>query len=392
MKKILIVNNNLKIGGVQKSLHNLLWAVDGQYDVTLCLFRNVGAYAGQLPASVRVVEARGLYRYLGVGQKECRGVDFLIRGMLVLLCRMFGRTRVLSHFTCRQPELEERYDCAISFLHNGRPKSFYGGTQDFVLNCANADKKVSFLHGDYRNCGSDHAENNRQLAQFDQIAACSDGCRTALTEVLPALAERCVAVRNCHRFDEIRRMAQDSPIIYDEECINVVLVARLSREKGIERAIHALAAALEKGVRAKLHIVGGGAEEETLQSLTREMKVDNFVLFHGEQSNPYRYIKNADLLLMTSYHEAAPMVIDEARCLGVPVLTTETVSAHEMVTGMACGWVCENSQQALDRMLCEVLCDGDLLLRRKETLCAEIADNRAALEQFHKLVQGTENA
>ena len=30
MKKLLIVNNNMKIGGVQKSLCNLLWNICGE--------------------------------------------------------------------------------------------------------------------------------------------------------------------------------------------------------------------------------------------------------------------------------------------------------------------------------------------------------------------------
>ena len=52
MKKLLIVNNNMKVGGVQKSLLNLLWSLEGQYEVTLCLFSPQGAYLQQLPATV----------------------------------------------------------------------------------------------------------------------------------------------------------------------------------------------------------------------------------------------------------------------------------------------------------------------------------------------------
>ena len=94
MKKIIIVNNNMKVGGVQKSLCNLLWAIEGRYDVTLCLFKKTGAYVETLPPSVRVIEARGLYRYLGIGQSECRGFDYLVRAALAMLCRVFGRVCV----------------------------------------------------------------------------------------------------------------------------------------------------------------------------------------------------------------------------------------------------------------------------------------------------------
>lgn len=356
MKKLIIVNNNMKVGGVQKSLHNLLWEIEGKYDVTLCLFRKNGAYVNHLPPSVKIIEVCGPYNYLGVGQAECRGVHYLKRAVLAVLSRVFGRARVLARIKCHQPELEETYDCAISYLHNGREKSFYGGVQDFVLHCVKAKRKIAFLHGDYRSCGANHPANNRQLEQFDRIAACSDGCRRALLSVLPHLEDRCVTVRNFHRFDEIYAMADQDTFTYNnEEFSHVLMVSRLSAEKGIDRAIRALAHVNARGMRACLHLVGDGLEREKLRMLAEDLGISDLVIFHGEQTNPYRYMKNADLFLMTSYHEAAPMVIDEARALGLPILTTETTSAHDMVTDRHCGWVCENSQSAINTALLTAL-------------------------------------
>ena len=81
MKKIIIVNNNMKVGGVQKSLYNLLWTIHKDYEITLLLFHFSGAYADQLPPDVRIVTCKGLFRYLGVSQDECkRFSDRLKRG------------------------------------------------------------------------------------------------------------------------------------------------------------------------------------------------------------------------------------------------------------------------------------------------------------------------
>ena len=386
MKKIIIVNNNMKVGGVQKSLYNLLWSIEGQYDVTLCLFQKNGAYMNCLPPSVKVVEVCGPYRYLGLSQGECRGVDSLKRGTLVALSRVFGRKKILSGVKCRLAELEEVYDVAISFLHNGRPKSFYGGTQDFVLHCVKAKQKIAFLHGDYRNCGADNQDNNRQIAEFDRIAACSDGCRRALLTVLPQLKDKCMTVRNFHRFDEIYGMAADHPVTYeDPSSVHILMVSRLSHEKGIDRAIRAVACVNGKGIVAYLHLVGDGGMRESLQMLANELGISDRVVFHGEQSNPYRYMKNADLLLMTSYHEAAPMVIDEARAVGLPVLTTETTSSHEMVTEVGCGLVCENSQSALETALERVLREKDLSHQTLDTRL--MATNDTAMTQWNLLLK-----
>lgn len=386
MKKIVIVNNNMKVGGVQKALCNLLWEIEGKYDVTLCLFSKTGEYSTKLPPSVRVIEARGIYRYLGLSQTEFKSIDALIRGASVLLCRLIGRRKTLKLFKSRQPELDEKYDCAISYLHNGRAKSFYGGTQDFVLDCVKAETKVAFLHCDYRNCGANNTENNRDMERFDKIAACSDGCRNAFLSVLPHLADKCATVRNCHCFDEIRTLADEDPVIYDENNINVLIVARLSHEKGIDRAISAVSKAIEKNIPVKLHIVGGGAMAKELTDLTATLGISEDVIFYGEQSNPYRYMKNVDFLLISSYHEAAPMVIDEAICLGLPVFTTETTSSYDMVTARECGWVCDNDQNALNEKLFEVLSDRQALSEVQSHLQNCIADNALALKQFFEAV------
>ncbi|MBQ2848042.1 MAG: glycosyltransferase [Clostridia bacterium] len=389
MKKIIIVNNDMRVGGVQKSLYNLLWSIDLEkcYDVTLFLFRKTGAYADKLPEGVKVIECDGLFRYSGMSQQECNGnlKDTLLRGFIAAIAFFFGRRAAVRFMLIGQPMLSESYDYAISFLHNGRCNSIYGCVQDFVLSRIKAQKKIAFIHCDYRNCGANHTVNNRMIEQFDKIVACSDGCRKAFESVLPDLKNKCTTVCNCHNFNEIRSLAEENTYIYDSKYINIILVARLSREKGIERALKAVSEAVNKGFLVKLHVVGGGNLCNELIDLSRDLGIADNVEFYGRQDNPYRYMKNADLLLLTSYHEAAPMVIDESRCLGVPILTTETTSSRDMVTDKGCGWVCGNSQEDLNKALLDILADKESLHGLKKKLKAIEASNDTAIEQFNSL-------
>ena len=388
MKRIIIVNNNMKVGGVQKSLCNLLWEIQGQYDVTLCLFDAAGGCLEQLPPSVHVVACRGPVRYLGISQGQCRGIHKLVRGGLALLCRAFGRDRIMKLLLLCSGKIEGQYDCAMAFLHNGTIRSFYGGVQEFVLSHVNATEKVAFLHCDYRNCGADHPRNNRIIRQFHRIAACSDGCRRAFAEVMPELAERCVTVRNFHPYEQLRSQAAQNPMDFGEGWIHGILVARLAHEKGIERAIAAVDYVRGRGLRMKLHLVGSGGMEQQLRQQVRQLDLEDRVIFYGEQARPYPYMAAADLLLLTSYHEAAPMVIDEAVCLDVPVLTVRTTSSEDMVTDRGAGWVCDNDQGALNRALEEILTNPDALKTVKNRLCSYPADNAAAAEQLRKLIEG----
>ena len=387
MKKIVFVNNNMKVGGVQKSLYNLLWALDahGGYDVTLLLFSKTGAYLEALPKGIHVVECGGPFRYLGKSQGEYKHSrkDYLLRGCLAAIARLFGRRTAIRLMRLTQPRLEGRYDCAVSFLHNGRRKAFYGGAQDYVLHCVDAHRKVAFLHGDYGRCGAHHPANDRMMARFDTVAACSDGCRQAFVTALPQLAERCVTVRNCHRYDEIARLAAEDPPVYSADAAHAVLVARLTHEKGVDRAIAAVAEANNRGVAVHLHVVGDGPLRESLQQQAAQLGVADAVHFYGEQTNPYRYVQPADFLLVSSYHEAAPMVIDEALSLGVPVLTTATTSAKEMVTARHGGWVCENTLSALTDALVQVASDPVGLAAIKAALVGPW-DNREALAQLER--------
>lgn len=76
------------------------------------------------------------------------------------------------------------------------------------------------------------------------------------------------------------------------------------------------------------------------------------------------------------------MVIEEARCLGVPILSTEIISTKEMVTEAQAGWVCENSTWALCQALCRVAADREALTAVKHHLLTTPMDNGEALAQF----------
>lgn len=389
MKKLLIVNNNMKVGGVQKSLCNLLWSLDpAQYDVTLLLFAKTGPYMKNIPDTVRVIECGGPFRFLGKSQSEHKGREKLVRGLLATVSRLLGRDSAIRWMLLKQPELDGQYDCAVSFLQNGRPEAFYGGTQDYVLYRVKAQRKVAWLHCDYQNCGANHDKNNRMLEKFDNVVACSDGCRRSFLEAMPHLEERCLTIPNCHRIKEILDLADDDPIVYSKDSINVLMVARLTHEKGLERTLKAVSKAKGDGLAVHLHLVGDGPLRESLQTIAEQWHIQGSVTFYGEQANPYRYMKNADVLLVSSYHEAAPMVIDEALCLGLPVMSTATTSTQEMIVERGAGWVCDNHDEALTEMLCRVLADPKGVAAVRTHLEQTRMDNSPALARFATVVNG----
>lgn len=382
MKKILIVNNNMHIGGVQKALVSLLWSIHDRCDVTLLLFWPQGPCMEELPPDVKIIQAASAYRYLGMPGSDAKGLkDKLGRGFFAAVSRVFGRSFAVRLMALTQKPLKG-YDIAVSYLHNGGGRAFYGGCNDFVLRHTDAAKKIAYLHCDYRLCGADTEENGRMYRRFDRIAACSQGCADSFLAANPNLRERVRVVPNCHRFDQIRQLADQAPVSPAADRINLVTVARLGKEKGVERALRVLASLGEERNRLHYYIIGDGIQKPLLLQIIGQEGLQDCVTLCGMQSNPYGYICAADLLLIPSYSEAAPLVIGEAGCLGTPILSMETSSAREMIEATGFGWVCDNSEAAMAAQLKALLAAPETLAEAKKRLARTAADNEAAIAAF----------
>ena len=387
MKKILIVNNNLHIGGVQKALINLLWQLRDQYDVTLLLFYKGGAYLEDIPPEVKVITPNSGYRYLGMTGTDAVSLrDKLGRGFFAAISRFFGRKYAISLMALGQKPLEG-FDAAISYLHDGKDKAFYGGCNDFVLRHVDARKKITFLHCDYRLCGAETPDNAKRYARFATVAACAQGCADSFLAANPALADRVRVVYNCHRTDRILRDARAAEVNLPRDRMNLLTVARLGAEKAVPRAIDALAMLEGKSFRYHYYIIGDGAQRSQLEKRISDLNLADKVTLLGAMGNPYGYIRACDFLLIPSVSEAAPMVIGEAARLGTPILTTRTSSAEEMVTGPGIGWVCDNSTQGLAEGLEMLLGSPESVKEKKEFLSGCKPEDGEALEGFQRLLE-----
>ena len=63
----------------------------------------------------------------------------------------------------------------------------------------------------------------------------------------------------------------------------------------------------------------------SLKSLTCSLGISEFVKFVGFQANPYKYLKYADVFVLSSIYEGLPNVMLEAMYLGKPVAVTACI-------------------------------------------------------------------
>ncbi len=355
-KRLLIVENNAKIGGIQKALVSLLWQIHDQYDITLLLLYREGALLKEIPQDIRVLEARSDFRFMGMAQADCsNSVDRMRRGGYAFVSKFAGRRCAVDIASCtRFRDRQEQYDVAISFSHISQGKSFYSGTAEYVLRCVKASKKICYIHCDYLNSGNRSPYSDHLYRKFDAIVCVSNSTRRQFINALPDMAERTFACLNLIDAEEIRRKAMMDPVEYDARYLNLLSVARLIPEKGIARFVRLLGKVDTSKI--KYTIVGDGSERRDIEQLINEFHLENVVVLCGEQKNPYRYMKNADILVVPSRHEAAPIVFQEARALCLPVLTTRTTSADEMI-GESFGLVVDNTDEGIVKGLVTMISD-----------------------------------
>jgi glycosyltransferase involved in cell wall biosynthesis len=84
-------------------------------------------------------------------------------------------------------------------------------------------------------------------------------------------------------------------------------------------------------LKCKLVLLGTGRDEKEIRSLINEHSLNNRVVIAGFHANPYPWIKNARLLVVTSRYEGFGNVLIEAMSLGTPVISTNCGGPSEIL-------------------------------------------------------------
>lgn len=361
--KILLVNKNLIAGGIETSLISFIEAMKDVADMDVMIFSKTGILKDKIPQDVTVYEGGKILRYLNrasensiknstmsVGKK-------IIKGVLAFL-KKIGVKTLLSKFALVGQKKLKHYDLAISF--NGLNEL----SAKYVLKCVNAKVKINIIHSDMSRYNLTKKDMKRMLS-FDKVLCVSKSCEEILKNVYPELKGKTDYLYNFQNADKIRKQAKEKDVSYPKG-FNIVTVARLSEEKAHIRSLQIMKKLHEEGYRFIWNIIGEGDSRQGIEKFIAANNMCDYVILHGNQSNPYPYIKSSDFLFLGSYHEAAPMVFAEAMFLGVPVVTTNTSSAKELIEDK--GFICDNTEEGIYQILKQIFSDPNILKNKKKKL------------------------
>lgn len=105
----------------------------------------------------------------------------------------------------------------------------------------------------------------------------------------------------------------------------VIGIGRLAPKKDFATLVTAFAEARRQS-NARLIILGEGPERAALEELVRSLDLEAHVSLPGFVENPYAYLRQANLFVLSSRWEGLPTVLIEAMYCGTPVVSTDCPS------------------------------------------------------------------
>ncbi len=182
--------------------------------------------------------------------------------------------------------------------------------------------------------------------------------------------------------EEFRRQLQVAP-----GSLLVGTVGELKRQKGQEDFLRAAAVVARGDESAHFIIAGGGERRAALEQLAAELQLKNRVSFTGWVDEVAPLLRALDVYVSASHTESFGLAIVEAMAAGLPVVTTATEGAREIIDDEETGLVVPVGDHA-------ALASSILRLLKNETERARLGQSAsaAARERFSldRMVDATE--
>lgn len=388
LKKILIVMLSLYNGGAEKSLVNFLNELpEDKYELDLLLFKREGIYLQQIPSHVNLldtpIDIRLLYSPLHKAKRM-----FFTKFFGTLFSRLlYGASYKAAGFRWKYfyskciEKLDKKYDVAIAYIS--------GEILWFVDEKVHADKKITWVHIDYkeaklsRECDYPHYKN------LDAIVTISEKCADILKEVFPEFTDKIYNIPNITSSVVLRRRAEE---FYPEEYQNshkrykLLSVGRLTKQKGFDMAVSAAALLKKAGVSFDWFIIGNGPLEKQLERQIKKEGVEDCFKLIGVRENPYPYMKNCDLMVQSSRYEGKSVVLDEAKILARPIVATNYPTVKDQIIDGEEGIVAEMSPQGIAAGIEKLLQNQDLVQQIKAYLSQHEYGNQQDVKKYIDLI------
>ncbi|MGL5616051.1 MAG: glycosyltransferase [Sarcina sp.] len=312
MKKVLIIQESLGGGGAEKVLNDILRGIDyKEYKIDLALIaNNDDIYENKINKNVNI---KNFFPKLKIENKLFKKIYNQIKIWHVKYSYLY-----LPRF------LKDDYDIEIAFLE--------GPSTEILARRKNKNsKKIAWVHTDLTKLRRISFEKEKfAYSKMDKILAVSKEAKEKLLELYPENKDKVEVLYNLIDKDSVIKLGSEK-LDYNLGENTLIAVGRLNKQKRFDKLIKVHKALLEDNIKNNLIILGEGEERSNLENLITELKVENTVKLLGFKENPYKYIKNSEIYVMSSEVEGFSLVVAEALILGKAVVSTNCTGPLEIL-------------------------------------------------------------
>ncbi len=132
----------------------------------------------------------------------------------------------------------------------------------------------------------------------------------------------------------------------EEEGLTIGYCGRIAMEhKGLDLLLDGFRGFLDQGGRAKLHLIGDGAEMPKLKQQAEQLNLLPHLKFYGARYGDEKFalLKTFDCFIHSSRMEGFPASVLEACASGLPCVVSKHTNVDTYIRDFKAGWVIENN-------------------------------------------------
>ena len=146
---------------------------------------------------------------------------------------------------------------------------------------------------------------------------------------------------------------------------------------------------IKKNNKIRFAIIGDGEMKNKIQNMIDDYNLGDNVTMLGYQFNPYPYLKNAKILIMTSKYEGTPMCALEALSLGLIVVSTPVDGLKDIIIDKKNGFLLNSNEEIANKVL-EILND-DILMEEMSKNSKKIFNQTNNINKYIEIMRKVYN-
>ncbi len=312
-KRVLFLLPSLAGGGAERAVVMLLRHMNrARFDPHLALAEATGPYLSELPKD------------LAVHDLKTRRVRYSGPGFLRLIWKLRPHVVVSS-----LPELNMATVLGKAFMPRGTRLLL---VEQIAVGAHLADsrKHPGIWRWLYRHL----------YTRADKVICVADYVLADMEERCGIPRQKLLRIYNPVDVERVRRLAEKPCPACSDSHPHFVAVGRLVAQKGIDILLRAMVEVRARIPAAELTLVGEGPLKSELEKQAQQLGLGQAAHFAGFQSNPYPYIKRADVFALSSRYEGLPLALLEALAVGTPVVATDCPGGiREVLADCSMGWL-----------------------------------------------------